>query len=138
VRDRRFAEAVLGIAAATVLLTYLGLALFVAPAADDYCYAVRARVLGFLPAQAVLYQKWSGRCTATLLQARPCSQSGSCLSAAALGRPRSSVVCPRRTRRLARAARRSVARGPGSDARRRQYCGAAAVAFIAPPEAIVL
>ena len=59
--------AILGTAVAIVLLTYLGLALFVAPAADDYCYAVRARVLGFLPAQVVLYQKWSGRYTGTLL-----------------------------------------------------------------------
>jgi hypothetical protein len=67
VRDRRFAEVVLGIATAIVLLTYLALALFATPAADDYCYAVRARVLGFLPAQAVLYQKWSGRYTGTLL-----------------------------------------------------------------------
>src|SRR5262245_59509729 len=54
-------------AVAVVLLTYLGLALFVAPAADDYCYAVRARVMGFLPAQAALYQKWSGRYTGTRL-----------------------------------------------------------------------
>lgn len=66
-RASRLAVAALAVVVATVLLTYVGLALFAAPSADDYCYAVKARTLGFLPAQAAWYRNWSGRYTGTLL-----------------------------------------------------------------------
>lgn len=42
-RASRLAVAALAVVVATVLLTYVGLALFAAPSADDDCYAVKAR-----------------------------------------------------------------------------------------------
>jgi hypothetical protein len=66
-RSASIALGALALAVSAVLLTYLGLSVFSAPAADDYCYAVRVRRLGFLAAQVDWYQKWSGRYTGTLL-----------------------------------------------------------------------
>jgi hypothetical protein len=50
-----------------ILAVFAVLALFASPAADDYCYAVKMRDLGFLAAQREWYADWSGRYTANAL-----------------------------------------------------------------------
>jgi hypothetical protein len=67
VRDSRVAVGLLALTVSAVILTFVGLSVFGAPAADDYCYAVKARTLGLLPSQAAWYAKWSGRYTGTFL-----------------------------------------------------------------------
>lgn len=60
---------VLGVAfvAVGLLLVFTVLALFAFPAADDFCFAVKARDLGLLSAQHDWYTTWSGRYTANAL-----------------------------------------------------------------------
>ena len=55
--------AVLGLAAATVLTLFIALSFFDYPSADDFCYAAKAKQLGFLGAQAFWYEHWAGRYT---------------------------------------------------------------------------
>lgn len=64
--------------AGRALLFFIPLTIFVAfvllsfaafPGADDYCYAVKTKQLGFWGSQAYWYQYWSGRFTATVLMA---------------------------------------------------------------------
>lgn len=52
---------------ALISATLMTLAYFAFPIADDFCYAVRVRALGFIPAQTDWYFGWSGRFTATAL-----------------------------------------------------------------------
>jgi hypothetical protein len=60
---------VLGIALVSsgILVVFAVLALFASPSADDFCYAVKARDLGFLSAQREWYTTWSGRYTTSAL-----------------------------------------------------------------------
>lgn len=53
----------LAIAVTAILTTFIGLSWFNYPAADDFCFAAKARDLGFFEAQAFWYQHWSGRYT---------------------------------------------------------------------------
>jgi hypothetical protein len=55
--------AALAVAVAAVLALFMALSAFNYPAADDYCFAARARDLGFLGAQQYWYQNWAGRYT---------------------------------------------------------------------------
>lgn len=52
---------------ALISATLMTLTYFAFPIADDFCYAVRVRALGFIPAQTDWYFGWSGRFTATAL-----------------------------------------------------------------------
>lgn len=57
-------QILLGLLAATVagvLTLFVALSLFNYPAADDFCFAAKAKQLGFLAAQEFWYQHWSGR-----------------------------------------------------------------------------
>lgn len=51
----------LAVAVTAVLLLCIALAFFNYPSADDYCYAAKAKQLGFLGAQAFWYDNWAGR-----------------------------------------------------------------------------
>ena len=53
----------LAIAVTAILSTFIGLSWFNYPAADDFCFAAKARDLGFFKAQVFWYQHWSGRYT---------------------------------------------------------------------------
>ena len=53
----------LAIAVTAILSTFIGLSWFNYPAADDFCFAAKARDLGFFEAQAFWRQHWSGRYT---------------------------------------------------------------------------
>ncbi|MFO1371413.1 MAG: DUF6056 family protein [Candidatus Competibacteraceae bacterium] len=53
----------LAVAATAVLLLFIALSCFDYPSADDFCYAAKAKQLGFLDAQAFWYKNWSGRYT---------------------------------------------------------------------------
>ena len=46
-----------------VLALFVALSFFDYPSADDFCYAAKARQLGFIGAQAFWYQHWAGRYT---------------------------------------------------------------------------
>ncbi|MDG4596353.1 MAG: DUF6056 family protein [Candidatus Contendobacter sp.] len=48
---------------AAVIALFIALSFFDYPSADDFCYAVKARQLGFFGAQAFWYENWSGRYT---------------------------------------------------------------------------
>jgi hypothetical protein len=48
-----------------VLMTFGALSAFAFPSADDFCYAVKARALGFVGAQRDMYFTWSGRYSAS-------------------------------------------------------------------------
>ena len=50
-----------------VLALFIGLSLFNYPSADDFCYAAKARDLGFFGAQVFWYEQWSGRYTLNLI-----------------------------------------------------------------------
>lgn len=53
----------LAIAVTAILGTFIGLSWFNYPAADDFCFAAKARDLGFFEAQAFWRRHWSGRYT---------------------------------------------------------------------------
>src|SRR5215471_526827 len=55
------------LAALSCLGPYVALAFFAIPAADDYCYAVRLRHLGFIETQRWYHFHWPGRYAATAL-----------------------------------------------------------------------
>ena len=46
-----------------VLALFIALSFFNYPSADDFCYAAKAKQLGFIGAQAFWYEHWSGRYT---------------------------------------------------------------------------
>ncbi|MFO1422663.1 MAG: DUF6056 family protein [Candidatus Competibacteraceae bacterium] len=48
---------------AAVITLFIALSFFDYPSADDFCYAAKARQLGFFGAQAFWYENWSGRYT---------------------------------------------------------------------------
>lgn len=50
-----------------VYSVFVALAVFAFPAADDYCYAAKVQLLGYIDAQRDWYLGWSGRFTATAL-----------------------------------------------------------------------
>lgn len=50
----------------TIVALFMVLAIFAYPAADDFCYAAKARELGFFGAQQFWYQHWAGRYTLNL------------------------------------------------------------------------
>lgn len=58
---------VLAVAVTAVLSLFIALSFFDYPSADDFCYAARARQLGFIGAQAFWYEHWSGRYTLNLV-----------------------------------------------------------------------
>jgi len=53
----------LAVAVIAVLTIFIALAFFDYPAADDFCYAAKAKQLGFMRVQAFWYEHWSGRYT---------------------------------------------------------------------------
>lgn len=55
--------AALAVAVVAVLALFIALSAFNYPAADDYCFAAKARDLGFLGAQQYWYHNWAGRYT---------------------------------------------------------------------------
>ncbi|MCC8999792.1 MAG: DUF6056 family protein [Candidatus Contendobacter sp.] len=59
--------AVLAIAVIMVLTIFIALSFFNYPSADDFCFAAKARQLGFFGAQAFWYEHWSGRYTLNLI-----------------------------------------------------------------------
>ncbi len=54
---------ILAVVVAAVLALFIALSFFNYPAADDFCFAAKARQLGFLGAQVFWYEHWSGRYT---------------------------------------------------------------------------
>jgi len=52
---------ILAVVVAAVLALFIALSFFNYPAADDFCFAAKARELGFLEAQVFWYEHWSGR-----------------------------------------------------------------------------
>jgi len=54
---------VLALVVTAVLALFIALSFFNYPAADDFCFAAKARQLGFFGAQAFWYDHWSGRYT---------------------------------------------------------------------------
>ena len=52
--------------ALAIVALFSALAFFAYPAADDFCYAAKARELGFFGAQQFWYQHWAGRYTLNL------------------------------------------------------------------------
>ena len=52
---------ILAVVVAAVLALFIALSFFNYPAADDFCFAAKARQLGFFGAQAFWYEHWSGR-----------------------------------------------------------------------------
>lgn len=52
---------VLAVVVTAVLTLFIALSFFNYPAADDFCFAAKARQLGFLKAQAFWYEHWAGR-----------------------------------------------------------------------------
>jgi len=62
-RTEKILIAGLAVAVTAILTTFIALAWFNYPAADDFCFAAKARDLGFFKAQAFWYQHWSGRYT---------------------------------------------------------------------------
>ncbi|MDQ1337026.1 MAG: hypothetical protein QG552_3976 [Thermodesulfobacteriota bacterium] len=54
---------VLALVATSVLALFISLSFFNYPAADDFCFAAKARQLGFFGAQEFWYKHWSGRYT---------------------------------------------------------------------------
>src|SRR5688572_30568492 len=57
--------AVLAVATAAVLTLLFALSLFAHPSADDFCIAVKERLLGFGDSQAWWYTQWTGRYTSS-------------------------------------------------------------------------
>ena len=53
----------LAVSVTAILAIFIALSWFNYPAADDFCFAAKARDLGFFKAQAFWYQHWSGRYT---------------------------------------------------------------------------
>lgn len=53
--------AILAIVVIAVLILFIALSFFDYPSADDFCYAAKAKQLGFIEAQVFWYQHWSGR-----------------------------------------------------------------------------
>ncbi len=53
----------LTVVVAAILAIFIGLSWFNYPAADDFCFAAKARDLGFFRAQAFWYEHWAGRYT---------------------------------------------------------------------------
>ncbi len=58
---------VLAIVVIAVPTLFIVLSFFNYPSADDFCYAAKARQLGFIGAQAFWYENWSGRYTLNLV-----------------------------------------------------------------------
>ena len=52
---------ILAVVVAAVFTLFIALSFFNYPAADDFCFAAKARQLGFFGAQAFWYEHWSGR-----------------------------------------------------------------------------
>ncbi|MBK8751357.1 MAG: hypothetical protein IPL99_06780 [Candidatus Competibacteraceae bacterium] len=59
--------AILAIVVIAVLILFIALSFFDYPSADDFCYAAKAKQLGFIEAQVFWYQHWSGRYTLNLV-----------------------------------------------------------------------
>jgi len=57
----KFLIGLLALAVLAVLALFIALSFFNYPTADDFCFAAKARELGFLGAQAFWYDHWSGR-----------------------------------------------------------------------------
>lgn len=57
----------LAVVVTAVLSLFIALSFFDYPSADDFCYAAKARQLGFIGAQAFWYEHWSGRYTLNLV-----------------------------------------------------------------------
>ena len=57
----KFLISLVALTVTAVLALFIALSFFNYPAADDFCFAAKARQLGFLEAQAFWYQHWSGR-----------------------------------------------------------------------------
>lgn len=53
----------LAITVTAIIVLFIALSFFNVPAADDFCFAAKARELGFLDAQVYWYQHWAGRYT---------------------------------------------------------------------------
>lgn len=60
--ERRLTYA-LAVAVTAIIGLFIALAVFNAPAADDFCFAAKANQLGFWGAQAFWYERWAGRYT---------------------------------------------------------------------------
>lgn len=58
---------VLAVVVIAVLTLFIALSFFDYPSADDFCYAAKAKQLGFIGAQTFWYQHWSGRYTLNLV-----------------------------------------------------------------------
>jgi len=54
---------ILTLVVTAVLALFISLSFFNHPAADDFCFAAKARQLGFIDAQVFWYENWSGRYT---------------------------------------------------------------------------
>ncbi|MFZ1639963.1 MAG: DUF6056 family protein [Candidatus Contendobacter sp.] len=54
---------ILAVVTTAVLTLFIALSFFDYPSADDFCYAAKAKQLGFIGAQAFWYEHWSGRYT---------------------------------------------------------------------------
>ncbi|RUQ33333.1 MAG: hypothetical protein EKK71_16635, partial [Candidatus Competibacteraceae bacterium] len=50
----------LAITVTAIIALFIALSFFNVPAADDFCFAAKARELGFLDAQVYWYQHWAG------------------------------------------------------------------------------
>ena len=57
----------LAVVVIAVLTLFIALSFFNYPAADDFCFAAKAKQLGFIGAQTFWYQHWSGRYTLNLI-----------------------------------------------------------------------
>ncbi|HRZ51595.1 MAG TPA: DUF6056 family protein [Candidatus Contendobacter sp.] len=59
----KFLIGLLTLTITAVLALFIALSFFNYPSADDFCYAAKAKQLGFIGAQAFWYEHWSGRYT---------------------------------------------------------------------------
>lgn len=57
----KFLISLVALTVMAVLALFIALSFFNYPAADDFCFAAKARQLGFLGAQTFWYEHWSGR-----------------------------------------------------------------------------
>lgn len=62
-RTERILLGALAITVTAIIALFIALSFFNFPAADDFCFAAKARELGFLDAQVYWYQHWAGRYT---------------------------------------------------------------------------
>lgn len=59
----KISTGILTVVVIAVIALFIALAFFDYPSADDFCYAAKAKQLGFIGAQAFWYEHWSGRYT---------------------------------------------------------------------------